>query len=546
MRVELFFDLITQLIGGLGLFLIGMKYMSEGMQAVAGKRLRKMISAVTDNRIMACATGTFITCLIQSSSVCSVMVIGFVNAGVMNLMQAIGVIIGSNIGTTFTGWILAIHIGKYGLPILGLAAFVFLFAKRDQTRYAALAVLGIGMVFFGMEIMSTAFKIPEVRDTLRAIFATLSGNSFSEVVRCATVGAVATILVQSSSATLGITIALAQSGAICYNTAAGLIIGLNIGTTITAVLAAINSSPDGKRVAAIHVFFNLVGTLWLIPVFKQYTGLIESIVGLDGPIGTKIALTHTLFNVINTIVFLPFIGHLALLVKKIIPEKKKVVHHLSYFDIRAINTPALAVVQSKDQLIFMAESITGMLRDLRVVGGSFEGDPDLEHKIFHGEETLDNVQKEIFVFLGKLVAGEVSHSISAEVQHQIRLADEYETLSDYVVHVLKGHLKLRKTNQHLSEKGREELLALHDKVANYIEKTNQALLDEDGDFLPWASKEGAAITALMKQYRQNHLQRLADGEVDALQSLIFTDMLNCYRRMKDHGKNIAQVLAGEK
>src|SRR6056297_3292416 len=152
MTAELFFEVIIQLIGGLGLFLIGMKYMSEGMQSVAGKRLRKMIAAVTDNRILACGTGTLITCLIQSSSICSVMVIGFVNAGVMNLVQAIGVIIGSNIGTTFTGWILAIKIGKYGLPILGVAAFFFLYARRERTRYIALAVLGIGMVFFGMEI----------------------------------------------------------------------------------------------------------------------------------------------------------------------------------------------------------------------------------------------------------------------------------------------------------------------------------------------------------------------------------------------------------
>lgn len=546
MDLSLLTEVVTTLLGGLGLFLLGLKYMSEGMQTVAGNRLRKMISAVTDNRLMACGTGTLITGLIQSSSVCSVMAIGLVNAGVMDLVQAIGVIIGSNVGTTFTGWILAIKIGKYGLPILGIAVFFFLFSKSDRTRYIAMAIMGIGMVFFGMETMSSGFKAPEVREILRSVFSTLSGGSYMEIIKCALVGCVATMIVQSSSATLGLTIALAQSGVIEYNTAAGLILGLNIGTTITAVLAGINSSTDGKRAALVHVIFNIIGTLWILPIFPWYTRMIDQLFANTSSIGAQIAFTHTAFNLVNTVIFLPLLPLLAKLVKYFIPEKKKEIHKLTYLDIRTVNSPSLGILQSKDQILFMANSIKQMMDRLAVIGSKPEGDPDIEHKVFRREEILDNVQKEIFVFLSKLVAGQVSREVSTQAHRQIRLADEYESLSDYISHVLKGHIKLRENKELISEDGRKALMDLHSNIAEYIEEIHTALEENDAGILEYAAAEGGRITNLMKKYRAEHLERLAKSEVSPFKSLVFTDMLNHYRRMKDHAKNIAQVVAGEK
>ncbi len=549
MSIDMLFELSTKLIGGLGLFLLGMKYMSEGMQAVTGKRLRKMIGVATTNRVAACTVGTVITAIIQSSSVCSVMAIGFVNAGLMNLTQAIGVIIGSNIGTTFTAWILsleALKIGDYGLLILGISAFVFMFSKSEKTRYTALSLLGIGMVFYGMKVMSSGFKTPEIYDILKGFFATLNGTTYMGLLKCAVVGCVATMIVQSSSATTGVTMALATANLINYNTAAGLVLGLNIGTTITAVLASINSCTDGKRAAYAHVIFNVVGTLWLFPFFFKYTAGIEHLLGADAYIGTKIALTHTGFNVINTIVILPFMGYLVKAVTYLVPEKKKIEHHLTYLDIRAINAPALGIVQSRDQVFFMADSVQGMMDRLKNVTQNTEKDTAQENKIFQREDVLDNVQKEIFVFLSKLVAGEVSQEVSIDAHNQMRLADEYESLSDYIAHVLKGHIKLRENELAISDVGQKELLDLHTKVASYIRKINIAVKENDKNILPWASAEGAKITSLMKQYREKHLERVVSGEVDALQSLVFTDLLNQYRRMRDHAKNIAEVVAGEK
>ncbi|MDF7808644.1 Na/Pi cotransporter family protein [Pontiellaceae bacterium B12219] len=551
-------DILFKVVGGLGIFLLGMKYMSEGMQAVAGNKLRKMISAVTDNRFAACTIGTLITALVQSSSVTTVMVIGFVNSGFMTLIQAIGVILGANIGTTVTAWIIALKIGKFGLPVLGVAAFFFLFAKKDRVRYLAMTLLGVGMVFFGLQTMGGAFKTPEVKEYLTQLFSVMDAASLWGVLKCAFIGCVATMIVQSSSATIGVTIVLAQGGIIGFDTAAALVLGLNIGTTITAFLASIGSSTNAKRAAYAHIIFNVVGTLWLIPFFFSYVQGIESIfVHLEGffaktqenwdDITAKIALVHTGFNLINTIIFLPLIQPLARLVEKLVPDKKvDEINRLSYFDIRMLDTPALGIVQSKKQIRFMAECVEKMCDWLGEVLASDEQLDELEHKIFHYETILDNVQKEIVVFLSEMMTGQIPHDVMEEARREMRMADEYESLSDYLVNVLKGHVKLRANQLVLSNEGRIELIELHSNVASYIEMINKAELNDNKNVIGRAQTDSEIVTRLMKKFRRQHLQRLSDNKTTPLTSLVFTDMLNNYRRMKDHALNIAEVIAGEK
>jgi phosphate:Na+ symporter len=438
-------DIIFKVIGGLGIFLLGMKFMSEGMQAVAGSRLRKMISAVTDNRFAACCIGTLITGIVQSSSVTTVMVVGFVNGGFMTLMQAIGVILGANIGTTVTAWIIALKISKYGLPILGIAAFFFLFSKKERVRYTAMALLGVGMVFFGLQTMGGAFKTPEVREYLTRIFSVMDAVSWTGVLKCAFIGCIATMTVQSSSATIGVTIVLAQGGIIGFDTAAALVLGLNIGTTVTAGLASIGTSTNARRAACAHIIFNVVGTLWLVPVFFLYIQGIESIfVHLQDffarsqenwdDITAKIALVHTGFNLINAAVFLPLMTPLARLVERLVPDKKTdEISRLTYFDVRMLDTPSLAIVQSRRQIRFMAESIEKMTGWLGEILSSNQQLDELEHKIFRYEAVMDNVQKEIVVFLSEMISGQVPHEVMEEARRQMRMADEYESLSDYPI-----------------------------------------------------------------------------------------------------------------
>jgi len=558
MTIHLLFPILCQLIGGLGIFLLGMKHMSEGMQAVAGSRLRKMISAVTDKRVLACLIGTLITGIVQSSSVTTVMVVGFVNSGFMTLMQSLGVIIGANIGTTVTAWIIALKIGKFGLPLLGVAAFFFLFSKRDTVRYTALALLGVGMVFFGLQTMGASFKTPEVKEYLSAAFSVMDGTSLSGVLKCAFFGCLATMIVQSSSATIGITIVLARGEIIGFDAAAALVLGLNVGTTITALLASIGTSTHAKRAAYAHIIFNVIGTLWLVPFFFIYVKGINHLFGvMEGffaktqagwdDITAKIALVHTGFNLINAIIFLPLMGWLAQWVEWMVPDQKMdETKHLVYFDVRMLDTPSIGIVQSHKQVLFMAESVEKMADWLGEVLSSEKQLDELEHKIFHYENILDNVQKEVVVFLSHMISGQISHDVMNEARRQMRMVDEYESLSDYLVNVLKGTIKIRTNQLPLSAEGHAELIHLHTSVSDYIRRVNQAEEMKNKDIISKAQTDGDQITRQMKEYRRLHLIRLSEKKVPPLKSLVYTDILNNYRRMKDHAFNIAEVIAGEK
>ena len=566
MGMELFFKIASQVVGGLGVFLLGMKFMSEGLQAVSGDGLRKMISAVTNNRFMGVVVGLLVTCLVQSSSVTTVMVVGFVNSGIMTLMQAIGVILGANIGTTITGWILVLKIGKYGLPMLGIAAFFFLFSKRDRVRYIGMAIMGVGMVFFGLELMKNGFKPLRSHDEFEAWFHAFQATSYLGIIKCALVGCILTMIVQSSSATLGITIGLAATGVIEFQTAAALVLGENIGTTITAWLASLGTTTTAKRAAYAHVLFNVLGTMWFVVMFPLVVPLVSkfiasavggnpmlvSIDAMDDKVFAQIitagiASIHTTFNVANVLLFLPFTRVLGFVVTKLVPDKKtEEIQRLTYLDVRMLDTPSLGMVQSQGQVTFMAESVEKMMDKLRVCLVNGKDHEELERKLFHREQILDNVQKEIFMYLSNLVSGQVPHDVTAQAHAQMRLADEYESLSDYVANVLKAHKKLKDNALTLDELSREKLLALHDRVTAYIVNVGEYVADESRDLLPRAQSEGAGIVEQMKASRREHFNRLQNEEVSPFFSLIYTDMLNYYRRMRDHALNIAEVVAGEK
>ena len=261
METAVVVKMIISVVGGLGIFLLGMKNMSEGMQAVAGARMRKLINAVTNNRLIACGVGITITSLIQSSPVTTVMVVGMVNAGLMNLTQAIGVILGADIGTTITGWILVLQIAKYGLPIIGISAFFYLFSKSERVRYTAMMILGLGMVFFGLQLMKEGFYPLKNSPEFIACFSKFTPDDYLGILRCCLVGALVTAIVQSSSATLGITMGLVGTGVINFETAAALVLGENIGTTITAGLASLGASTNAKRAAVAHFAIKLIGVI---------------------------------------------------------------------------------------------------------------------------------------------------------------------------------------------------------------------------------------------------------------------------------------------
>lgn len=545
MDVSLTIKMIFSVLGGLGIFLLGMKNMSDGIQAVAGNRLRKMINAVTNNRILACGVGTFITCLVQSSSITTVMVIGMVNAGVMNLMQAIGVILGANIGTTITGWILVLKVGKYGLPLIGVSAFFFLFAKRERIRFLAGFVLGLGMIFYGLSLMKTGFAPLKDLPEFVEWFAKFKPDTYFGLIKCCLVGAILTAIVQSSSATLGITIGLASTGIIDYPTAAALVLGENIGTTITAYLASLGASVNAKRAAYAHMLINIIGVLWITSIFSFYTNLVVRLVGDNTT--ACIAATHTGFNVVNMLLFIPLTKYLSKLLYKLVPDKAiKEKPHLTYLDVRMLETPTIAIEQSRREVVRMAETNKKMLKSLKNFITSASPDEKKVDEMFSNENVLDVIQKEISEFLGELISSQTSHEVALEAKEQLRMADEYESISDYIVSILKLNLKMREAGMAFTEDGLKEILDLHDHVAEYVEYVHKGVDLENENMLNEATTRGEALTRLIKKYRTTHLERMSAGAILPLKSLIFNDMLSSYRKIKDHALNVTEALAGKK
>lgn len=558
--------MVFNIAAGLGIFLLGMKHMSEGMQAVAGGRLRRLINAITGNRLMGCGVGVGITCLVQSSSITTVMVVGMVNAGLMSLAAAISVIMGANIGTTITGWILVLRIGKYGLPILGISAFFYLFSKNDRLRLTAMIFLGVGMVFFGLHEMKEGFKPLRDMPEFLQWFSAFSTESYLGVLKCCLAGALLTAIVQSSSATLGITIGLASTGVIPFETAAALVLGENIGTTITAYLASLGASTAAKRASYAHIIFNLMGVAWITLIFAFYIRGVyyfaENIMGIDigivasgaveheqyAPYVTAcIAAVHTGFNVVNVLLFLPFVGYLASFLLRVVPDKgTREIPHLTHLDVRMLDTPAISLVQSSKELKRMAESVEKMLSHLRVCLEGEVRDEAVENKVFHCEELLDVFQKEVVEFLSSLLSSSVTHNEMEEGRGQLRMADEYESVGDYICAILKLHLRMTKNDLRMSAEGKREILELHDQVADYVNLINEAAEERQAEILSKAHTRGDAITHSVRDYRSAHLTRMSKGDVSPLKTLVFTDMLNAYRRIKDHTLNVAEVLAGEK
>ncbi len=557
-------ELIFTVVGGLGIFLLGMRNMSDGLQAIAGPSLRRMIGMVTDNRFLAVGVGTLVTCLVQSSSITTVMVVGFVNSGLMALNQAIGVVMGANIGTTITGWVLVLKVGKYGLPILGVGAFFLLFSKRERVRYIAMAVMGIGMVFFGLELMKNGFKPIRTMPAFEAWFREFSADSYFGVLRCAFVGCVLTVIVQSSSATLAITIALALNGALTFETAAALVLGENIGTTITAFLASIGANANARRAAYFHVVFNLIGVLWITAIFRLYLPLIRAVVStffgiddLNAPVVDEsgaesfphttagIATVHTVFNVANVLLFLPLIGFFARLLERRVSDKpKKEKRYLTNLDFQMYDSPFAAIEQGRAELVKMKQSTRAMLDELK----EFLADPtdrqDLSTRVFQREETLDTVQKEITVFLTDALSGQLSHDLTEEAKDQIRICDEYESVSDYITQVLKLRLRIREGELDYSEEQNAELSGLHERVEKYFDLVTGT--GDEKQVLERSEAEGERINDHVRSLRSRHWDRLAHEESTPLVSTTYSDALHSYRKIKEHLLNIAEVRAGEK
>lgn len=555
-------ELIFGLMGGLGLFLFGMKIMSEGLQKVAGSRMRKILEALTKNRIVGALVGIAVTAIIQSSSATTVMVVGFVNAGLMSLVQSIGVILGANIGTTVTAQLIAFKITRYALPAIGVGVGLKLFAKSKTWNYFGEILLGFGLLFFGLSIMKSGFDPLKTSEEFRQIFMVVGNNHLLGVL----IGAVLTMIVQSSSATIGITIALASSGLLSFDASVALILGENIGTTMTANLAAVGTTLAARRTAFAHFLFNFLGVCYMLalfPLFLQFISAItpgdadfviqtqEQVARIGGEIGDKpfiarhIANTHTMFNIVNTLIFLPLVGLLAKLSAVAIRGREEEVEfHLKYLDNRVLSTPPIALAQARSETRRMAKIAQEMVdetlnflqdNDQKII-------PGLEKK----EALTDVLQKEITDFLVALSQKSMNQDASKEIASMMNMINDLERVGDHCENL--WVLNQRKLDQRIafSEVAMNEIADISELTRRFLAMIVTALEEKNTDVYNEAQRLEDAIDALEEKLRNNHIRRLNTGECTVNSGLIFIDMLHNFEKIGDHTFNLAKAVVGNK
>ena len=528
---------VLSLLGGLALFLYGMHMMSGGLEAAAGNRMKSILQKLTANRFLGVAVGAGITAVIQSSSATTVMVVGFVNSGLMSLRQAVWIIMGANIGTTITGQLIALDVGALA-PLMAFAgvALVVFFKNPKLHNYGSI-VAGLGVLFIGMDMMSAAMK-PLADEPAFVSLMTRFENPLLGILA----GALFTALIQSSSASVGILQALAASGAISFSSAVFVLFGQNIGTCITAVLASIGTSRNAKRTTLIHLMFNIIGTIifTIVCVLFPLPALVASLSPENIP--SQIANMHTLFNIVTTLLLLPLGTQMAALAEHILPEppekteeEKREMMGLAYLDKTTLGSSAVWLGKLQQEL--------GRMLDLASenVDAAFQavisGPDEKTEKAIHTEELVDLLNKEISHYVAKAMVRETNAEDSAAVASGFRIAGNIERISDHAMNILGYGQRLEKENIQLSDEALKELMEMRTVCAKALRYLHgESRLDN-------AAQLEQTIDDMTGRFRENHMRRMKNGECSDEGCILYSEILTDFERVGDHVLNIAQELS---
>ena len=427
----MYLKIVLQLVGGLGLFLYGMEHMSSSMQKIAGPKLKKILASLTNNRVIGILVGIIVTALVQSSSVSTVMTVGFVNASLLTLKQALGVILGANIGTTITGWLLVLDIGKYGLPIIGVASIIYMFTKKESRKTNLTAIIGVGLIFFGLQLMSQALSPLKEMPEIIGLFKMFKVDSYLGLLKVTAVGAIITGLIQSSAATIGITIALATQGLIDYQAAVALVLGENVGTTVTALLASIGAKANAKRAAYAHTLINLIGVIWVTSIFRLYLQFLNIFVDPINHIGAAIAAAHTIFNVSNVIILTSFVGLLDKFLLYIVKDNNEEEVRVTKLASLKMTLPSVIIDQTKIEVQAMVDMINDVFLKLEEALKEKDASSKYNEEIVLAEDKLDLYEKEIYDSNFSLLSKSLSKDLIEDTRMNLLTCDEYETIGDY-------------------------------------------------------------------------------------------------------------------
>jgi phosphate:Na+ symporter len=533
---------VLGLMGGLALFLYGMQMMSSGLEAAAGNRMKSILEKLTSNRFLGVAVGAVITMVIQSSSATTVMVVGFVNARMMSLTQAVWVIMGANIGTTITGQLIALDVGAIA-PLLAFVGVVLtVFFKKPQVRHYGSILAGLGVLFLGMNMMSSSMAPLK---TMPAFVNLLS--TFSNPLLGILAGAVFTAIIQSSSASVGILQALAMSGVIGLDGAVYVLFGQNIGTCITAVLASIGTSRNAKRTTIIHLLFNVIGTA-VFTIVCMTTPLVPFMQSVTTNPAAQIANMHTLFNIVTTILLLP-VGHaLVKLAMRILPERKQEKEeglHLAYLTpLRVDQDRAIAIGSSAIYLTQLRQELNRMLDKARDnVDQAFQavlnGDLQALAKVETTEDYLDYLNKEISQYISKIISHELNELDSAAIAAYFKITGNIERIGDHAMNIAEYSRRMAEQGVGFSPSARGELEDMRRVCLEALDRLSAA--DASPAALLTALEElEQRIDDMTAAFRENQIGRMKSGECTGEACILFSEILTNFERIGDHALNIAE------
>jgi len=527
--MRLYLSAALQLAGGIGLFIYGIKLMSGALQAIAGNRLRHLIETLTSTPLRGVFMGILVATLLQSSTAATVMTVSFVNASLMTLYQSIGVIMGANIGTTVTAQIIAFRIDELALPVVALGVTLLIVGKTKKWRYSGEGLIGFGLLFLGMQTMGGATRF--FLD-YKELFLDLGQNPLL----CILIGTVVTMIVQSSTATVGLTIAMASQGLLDLDTAVPIILGNNIGTTFTVVLSSIGANRSAKQAAAAHVLFNVIGVIIFFPFLSFYK---ELLIMSSSDISRQLANAHSSFSIINTIIFLPFTSLFAKTIQKIIPandlSKTQGPLYLNKTLIEA--SPTAAVIAVKDELMRMGDIV---LKMFELVRSHYKDNTSTErflNEFAESEKTVNNINRAISSYAAEIWQKKLSSDVSAVLGCYINAAGDLERVGDHLENLMHLSVAVGKT---FSSQAEAEMWSMYDAAEKAVTYAMDSIKHEDvkkaGIVIDDIEKQ---IDAQEKQYRRNHIGRLNSGECNPEKGIIFIDILSNLERIGDHSHNIA-------
>ena len=530
---------VLTLISGLFLLLYGVKIAGEGFQRAAGPKLRQILYYVTSNRIVGVVIGALVTAIIQSSSATTVMIVGFVSSGLINLTQAVGVILGANIGTTFTVQLIAFKIYDYAIIMVGIGAALILFGRKKNIVFTGQGILGFALIFLSMKIMSDAMIPMKESHLFREILLSMDGNAIGLLL----ISTIFTGIVQSSAATIGVALALSLQGLISIDGAIPIILGANVGTCITALLSAINVTTEAKKVAVVHILYNVIGVIIFLPLLGYFKDLI---VMTSSDLSRQIANAHTIFNFSVALIFLPFSVHLARLSNKIIVEEEgsEARFKPKYLNAQVLGSPDVAFGLATREALRMADIAQEMFSKCIYV--IIKDDHDLLIRVEEMDDQLDILDKEIKLYITKISQKALTEGESKREVSILTLVNDLENIGDIIdKNIMELAKKKIATGLSFSTEGQKEIIDFFTKVSDNFEMAIAAFATSDSDLAWKVLKNKEKLGTLERELKAAHISRLHKGLQESIDtSSIHLDLLSNFKRINHHIINISYPLIG--